>query len=76
MLNTSTVTLQVVGSYEKGSLKSETVKSGREYQGTRDARKTALTSASSAYKRQTRHHVRESAPQKQDRKCQRVINIW
>jgi hypothetical protein len=33
--NTSTVTLQVVGGDEEGSLKSETVKYGREYQGTR-----------------------------------------
>jgi hypothetical protein len=33
--NTSTVTLRVVGDDEKGSLKSETVKYGRESQGTR-----------------------------------------
>jgi hypothetical protein len=33
--NTSTVTLQVVRGDEMGSLKSETVKYGREYQGTR-----------------------------------------
>jgi hypothetical protein len=33
--NTSTVTLRVVGGYEKGSLKSETVKYGRQSQGTR-----------------------------------------
>jgi hypothetical protein len=32
--NTSTVTLQVVGGDEKGSLKSETIKNGRESQGT------------------------------------------
>jgi hypothetical protein len=32
--NTSTVTLRVVGGDEKGSLKSETVKYGREYLGT------------------------------------------
>jgi hypothetical protein len=32
--NTSSVTLRVVGSYEKGSLKSETAKYGRESQGT------------------------------------------
>jgi hypothetical protein len=35
LLETSTVTLRVVGGDEKGSLKSETVKYGREYQGTR-----------------------------------------
>jgi hypothetical protein len=33
--NTSTVTLRVVGGDEMGSLKSKTVKYGREYQGTR-----------------------------------------
>jgi hypothetical protein len=33
--NTSTVTLRIVGGDEKGSLKSETVKYGRESQGTR-----------------------------------------
>jgi hypothetical protein len=32
--NTSTVTLRAVGGDERGSLKSETVKYGREYQGT------------------------------------------
>jgi hypothetical protein len=32
--NISTVTLRVVGGDEKGSLKSQTVKYGREYQGT------------------------------------------
>jgi hypothetical protein len=32
--NTSTVTMRVVGGNEKGSLKSETVKYGRESQGT------------------------------------------
>jgi hypothetical protein len=33
-LNTSTVTLRLVGGGEKGSLKSETVKYGHESQGT------------------------------------------
>jgi hypothetical protein len=33
--NTSTVTLRVIGGDEKGSLKSETVKYGRETQGAR-----------------------------------------
>jgi hypothetical protein len=41
-----------------------------------DTRKTALARASSIYKRQTRPIVREGAPQKQDRNCQTVINIW
>jgi IS5 family transposase len=33
--NTSTVTMRVVGGDERGSLKSETVKYGRKYKGTR-----------------------------------------
>jgi hypothetical protein len=33
-MNTSSVTLRVVGGDEKGSIKSETVKCGRESQGT------------------------------------------
>jgi hypothetical protein len=41
-----------------------------------DPRKTALARASSIYKRQTHPLVRESAPQKQDRNCQRLINIF
>jgi hypothetical protein len=70
-LNTSTVTLRVIGGDEKGSLNSETVKYGREY-----LRKTALARASSIYKRQTHPLIREGAPQKQDRNCQIVTNIW
>jgi hypothetical protein len=41
-----------------------------------DPRKTALARISSIYKRQTRPLVREGVPRKQDRNCQRVINIW
>jgi hypothetical protein len=41
-----------------------------------DPRKTALASTSSIYKRQTRPLVREGAPQKQERNCQTIINIW
>jgi hypothetical protein len=41
-----------------------------------DPRKTMLARASSIYKRHTRPLVREGAPQKQHRNCQRVINIW
>jgi hypothetical protein len=41
-----------------------------------DPRKTALARASSTYKTQTRPLVREGAPQKQDRNCLTVINIW
>jgi hypothetical protein len=41
-----------------------------------DPRKTTLARSSSIYKRQTRPLIREDAPQKPDRNCQRVINIW
>jgi hypothetical protein len=70
--NTSTVTLRVVGGDEKGSLKSEIVKYGRESQGTR-TRERLRWQGPAAY---TRPLVREGAQQKQDRNCQRVINIW
>jgi hypothetical protein len=39
-------------------------------------RKTTLAKASSIYKRQTHPLVREGEPQKQDRNCQRITNIW
>jgi hypothetical protein len=65
--NTSTVTLRVVGADEKGSLKSETVKYGRESQGTR-ARRGLRWQGPAAYRKDTRH-VRDGAPQKQERKC-------
>jgi hypothetical protein len=41
-----------------------------------EPRRPVLATASSIYKRQTRPLVREGAPQKQDRNCQTVINIW
>jgi hypothetical protein len=41
-----------------------------------DPWKTALARASSTHKRQTRPFVREGAPQKQDRNCKTIINIW
>jgi hypothetical protein len=72
--NTSTVTLRVVGGDEMGSLKSETVWSRVPRDS--DPRKTALTRASSKYKRPTLPLVREGTPQKQDRNCQTIINIW
>jgi hypothetical protein len=52
-LNTSTVTLRVIGGDEKESLKSE----------------IALERTSSTYKRPTRPLVREGALQEQDRNC-------
>jgi hypothetical protein len=73
--NTSTVTLRVVGGDEKGSLKSETVRYGRESQGTR-TQKYCAGEASSNCKRQTRPLVREGAPNQQTRNCQTIIKIW
>jgi hypothetical protein len=77
--NTSTVTLRVVGGDEKGRLKSETVKYGREYKGTQ-TRETLRWQGPVAYTKdrsvRTRPLVREGAPQKQDRNCQTVITIW
>jgi hypothetical protein len=74
--NTSTVTPRVVGGDDKGSLKSETVKMWSRVPRDSDLRKTTLARVSSIYKRHSRHLVREGTPQKQDRNCQRVINIW
>jgi hypothetical protein len=41
-----------------------------------DPRKTALARASCTYKRQSRPLVKEDAQRKQERNCQREINIW
>jgi hypothetical protein len=68
--NTSTVTLRVVGGDEKGSLKSETVKYGRESQGTRTRERLRWQGPLACKKRQTRPLVREGAPQKQNRNVQ------
>jgi hypothetical protein len=74
--NTSTVTLRVVGGEEKGSLKSETVKYGRESQGTR-TRERLLWQGSAAYTKDRPVLSLERAPhKKQDRNSQAVINIW
>jgi hypothetical protein len=73
--NTSTVTLRVVGGDEKGSLKSE-IKIWSQVPRDAGLRKTTLARASTIYKRQPRPLVRNVAPEKQDRNCQRVINIW
>jgi hypothetical protein len=71
--NTSIVTLRVVGGDEKGSLKSEAVKYGREYQGTRTQERLRWQGPAACTKDRP---VREGTPQKQDRNCQTVINIW
>jgi hypothetical protein len=62
----STVTLPVVGGDEKRRLKSETVKYGREYQGTRAQER--LRCKDQQHIQKIRPLVREGAPQKQDRK--------
>jgi hypothetical protein len=73
--NTSTVTLRVVGGDEKRSqLSDSNIWSWVPRDS--DPTKNALAGARSKYKRQTRPLVREGAPQKQDRICQKIINIW
>jgi hypothetical protein len=73
--NTSTVTLRVAEGDEKRSLKSEAEKILSRVPRDSDPRKITLARASSIYKRHTHPLVREGATQKQDRNCQRVINI-
>jgi hypothetical protein len=74
--NASTVTLRVVGGDEEGSLKSDTVKYGLEYQGTR-TRERLLWQGPAAYTKNRLVLSSERAPhKKQDRNCQTVINIW
>jgi hypothetical protein len=67
----------VVGGDDKESLKSETVKYGFESQGIR-TRERLRWRGPSAYTVQKidPSPVREGDTQKQDRNCQRVINIW
>jgi hypothetical protein len=72
--NTSIVTLRVVGGDEMGRLKSERLKYGREFQGTRTWQRLRWQKPA-AYKKQTSPLVREGAAQKQASNCQRVINI-
>jgi hypothetical protein len=61
--NTSTVTLRVVGGDEKGSLKSDTVKYGRESQGTR-TRERLRWQAPAAYTKDRPILSSERAPHK------------
>jgi hypothetical protein len=63
-LNTFTVNLRVVGGDEKKSLKSERVIGTR----TRERLRWQMPAA---YTKDTRHLVREGAPQIQDSNCQR-----
>jgi hypothetical protein len=61
--NTSTVTLRVVGGDEKGSLKTETVKYGRETQGT-PTRERLRWRGPAAYKKDNPVLSLERAPHK------------
>jgi hypothetical protein len=60
--NTFTVTLRVVRGDEKGSLKSETVKYGRESHGTRTRERLRWQEPAAYTKDKTRPLVREGAP--------------
>jgi hypothetical protein len=73
--NTSTVTLRVVAGDEKGSLKSETVKYGHESKGPR-TRERLCWRGPVTYTKDRLVFSSDRAPQKHDRNCQRVINIW
>jgi hypothetical protein len=72
--NTFTVTLQVVGGDEKGSLKSETVKYGRESQGTWTGERLLWQGHQHMQKTDPSSRQR-GCPQKQDRNCQAVMKI-
>jgi hypothetical protein len=77
-LNTSIVTLRVVGGDEKRSLISETVRYGLESQGTR-ARERLRWQGQAAYEYTKDRPVLSSEREphkKQDRNCQTIINIW
>jgi hypothetical protein len=69
--------MRVVGGDEEGSLKSETVKYGRESQGIR-TRERLRWQRPAAYINNRPVLSSERAPhkKKQDRNCQTVINKW
>jgi hypothetical protein len=74
--NTSTVALLVVRGEEREVSNLRQKKIWLRVPRNSDPRKTTLARASSIYKRQIRPLIREDAPEKQDRICQRVTNIW
>jgi hypothetical protein len=65
-LNTSTVTLRVVGCDKKESIKSETVKYGREYQGTK-TRERLRWQGPTAYKKDRPSSGQRGCPTKKKR---------
>jgi hypothetical protein len=67
--NTSTVTLRIIGGYEKGSLRSEAVKYGRIQERLRSLRPAEYTKHGPVLSSE------RAPPKKQDRNCQRLINI-
>jgi hypothetical protein len=73
--NTSTVTLQVVGGDEKGSLKYETVKYGRETHGAR-TKERLRGHGPAAYIKVRPALSLERAPHKKTVIVIRVIKIW
>jgi hypothetical protein len=74
-MNTSTVTLRVVGGDEKevSNLREQKIVTSAKGLG---PEKDYTGEDQDIKKRQIRPLVREGAPQKQDHNCQRVINIW
>jgi hypothetical protein len=74
--NTSTVSLQVVGGDEKGSLKSEIVKYGREYQGTRAQERLRWQGPAASRKDRPVLCQRGRPTQNKTANVERVINIW
>jgi hypothetical protein len=73
--NTSTVTLRVVRGDEKRSLKSETVKYGHEFQGTR-TRERLRWQGPAAYTKDRSVLSSERAPHKNKTVTVKLINIW
>jgi hypothetical protein len=74
--NTSTVNLRAVGGDEKGSLKSETVKYGRQFQGTQTRERLRWQGPAPCTNDRPVLSSEGVPHKKQDRNCQTVINIW
>jgi hypothetical protein len=74
--NTSILTLRVVGGDEKGSLKSETVKYGRESHGLGPEKDCAKQGPAAYTKDRPVLSSERESHKKQDRNCQTVMNIW
>jgi hypothetical protein len=74
-LNTYTVTQQVVGGDEKGSLKSERVIYDHESQGTRIRERLRWRGQQHIQKTDPSSR-RGGRPTKQDCNCQGIINMW